>query len=123
MMKKKRITVEKADITANKLLIIGDETIKDLRPAGQILVDSDNFSFIYIMEGHVDYTYIVLPQGVWPFLKIALNEDLSVWITYQDVYIELVDFTEELEYLISNIKGNSNYGKEMVAKVEDIFHS
>jgi hypothetical protein len=123
MMKKKRITVEKADITANKLLIIGDETLKDLQPAGQILVDSDNFSFIYLMEGQVEYTYIVLPEGIWPILKKALDEALPVYITYEDVHIQLSDFLEELDYVISNIKGNSNYGKEMVAKVEEIFHS
>lgn len=122
-MKKKRIIGEKADITANKLLITADKTLKDLQPGGQILVDSDNTSFIYLMEGQDDeYTYIVLPEMIWPVLKKAKDEALPVWITYQDEHIELVDFLEELEYVISNIKGNSNYGKEMVAKVEEVFH-
>lgn len=54
-------------------------------------------------------------------LKTGLEEKLPVYLTNEENKIELINFYEELEYLISNIKGNSNYGDEMVTKVESTF--
>jgi hypothetical protein len=44
-----------------------------------------------------------------------------VWILFEDEQLELTNFYEELTELINNIRGNSNYGAEMVTKVEEIF--
>ncbi|WP_066317416.1 hypothetical protein [Bacillus sp. FJAT-29814] len=118
---KKRITVETAVISASKLIFSADESIENLHPGGQVLVDTDQVAFIYLMEGQDDYTYIAIPERLWPIVKTAMDKALSVWITYRDGQMELVDFQGELEYVIDNIKGNSNYGKEMVAKVEEVF--
>lgn len=118
---KKKITVSTSNIENNRLQLKATESIEGLIPAGQILVDSDSFSFIYLMEDQSDYTYIVLPENIWPDLKEALRENIPVFICYHEKQFELSNFTDELEYITSNIKGNSNYGDDMVAKVEEIF--
>ena len=119
---KKRISIQSANITNNRLLLNANESIKGLSPGEQILVDSDQFSFIYLMEDKEDYTYIVLSEQNWPFLKSALEQKLSIWLTFQDDKTELTGFLEDLEYVLSNIKDNSNYGEDMLKKVDDIFN-
>ncbi len=121
MKMKKRITILEAIITDNKLILETNESINGLIPAEQILVDSTQCSFIYLMEDQEEYTYIVLPETIWPSLKAAQEQELPVKLSTNDDQIELVNFQEELEYIISNIKGNSNYGHEMVTKVEGVF--
>ncbi|CAH2713465.1 hypothetical protein BACCIP111895_00601 [Neobacillus rhizosphaerae] len=118
---KKRITIQKASTTENKLFLETKEPVNGLVPAEQMLVDSVQFSFIYLMENQEDYTYIVFPEQIWPFLKSALEQNIPVLLTFREESIELISFHEELEYLITNIKGNSNYGNEMVTKVEENF--
>lgn len=121
MKMKKRITILKASITENRLLLEANEPISSLVPAEQILVDTKQYSFIYLMEDQEDYTYIDLPEQIWPFLKSAQAQKFPVWISFKEKQLELLNFHEELEYVISNIGGNSNYGNEMVTKVDGIF--
>ncbi|GHH98458.1 hypothetical protein [Neobacillus kokaensis] len=118
---KQRLTVSKASITETKLQLEVSESLSGLIPAGQILVDSEQYSFIYLMEDQEDYTYIVLPEQIWSELKSALEQVLPVWLSGSDQELELLHFHDELGFIIGNIKGNSNYGKEMVEKVEEIF--
>lgn len=118
---KERITIQNATITESKILLETKESINGLVPAEQLLVDSARFSFIYLMENQEDYTYIALPEQIWPFLKTALEQNLPVLLSFNDEQIELINFHDELEFLVSNIKGNSNYGNDMVTKVEGNF--
>lgn len=118
---KKSITILQSKIIENKLLLETSEPIIGLVPGEQILVDSDRYAFIYIMEDKDDYTYIVLHEQIWPILKNAQEQKIPVWVTCNDQQIELINFHDELEYVVTNIKGNSNYGEELVTKVEDIF--
>jgi hypothetical protein len=120
---KRRITILSANIEDNLLQLNTKESIYGLIPGEQILVDSDQFSFIYLMEDKEDYTYIVLSEQIWSSLKTALEQKLPVWLTFKDEKKELTNFLEELEYVLSNIRGNSNYGEEMLTKVDDIFKS
>ena len=87
-----------------------------------MLVDSDNLSFIYLLEKDDHYTYIAIPDTVWNDIKnvITLNP-IPVVLTNGSEEIQLTQFREELTYLIENIKGNSNYGEMMVSKVEVVF--
>ena len=93
----------------------------EMKPMGQMLVDSDQLSFIYVVDKDDDYTYISIPESTWPKLKNALENSAEVYITDQKDQTLLTDFHEELSYLIENIKGNSNYGEAMVEKVEALF--
>jgi hypothetical protein len=96
-------------------------SLNQYRASGQMLVDSDGLSFVYLLEKEEDYTYIVIPNTVWKELKIALTEQLPVYLFKQSERLLLNQFHEELSYLIENIKGNSNYGEKMVNEVEAIF--
>ncbi|PLS02917.1 UPF0738 family protein [Neobacillus cucumis] len=120
---KKKIIIETAIMNDNKLIFETDDSIKGLMPREQILVDSDNSAFVYLMEDQDDYTYIVLPENLWSYLKAALDQKLPVLIKTNLEQIELINFHDELEYVLSNIKGNSNYGDEFVSKVEGFFLS
>lgn len=96
-------------------------SLNQYRASGQMLVDSDGLSFVYLLEKEEDYTYIVIPNTVWKELKTALTEQLPVYLSNQSERLLLNQIHEELSYLIENIKGNSNYGEKMVNEVEAIF--
>lgn len=117
----KRITITKANFLNSKLCLYASESISGLSPAEQILVDSKEFSFVYLLENLEGYTYIDMKEPIWPWLKKVLEQPIPVWIFFEDEHLELTNFYEELSELITNIRGNSNYGAEMVTKVEEIF--
>jgi Family of unknown function (UPF0738) len=96
-------------------------SLKNYKASGQMLVDSDGLSFVYLIETEQTYTYIVIPNTVWEDLKTALSEQLPVFLSNNSERLLLTQFHEELSYLIENIKGNSNYGEKMVAEVEAVF--
>lgn len=118
---KKTITINLAQLDHNRLNLITNEPITGLVPKEHILVDSDQFSFIYLTEYKDDYTYIVLPEPIWPSLKKAMDEKSPAFLVGDDGEMQLPSFHEELEYIISNIEGNGNYGDQMVEKVEKTF--
>lgn len=118
----KNIIINSAIVQNNQLILHVNESIAGLVPEEHMLVDSDRFAFIYLVENQEkDYTYIVIPQDVWPILKEAMVKGMHAFLTFEDEQIELTRFQSELEYLIDNIKGNGNYGDEMVGKVEKLF--
>lgn len=89
---------------------------------GNMLVDSDSLSFVYLLDGGEGYTYIRFQEEVWSMLANVLEKDVNVTVTSdQGSSLELVDLKEELGYLIENIKGNSNYGEDMNQAVEKAF--
>lgn len=121
---RERITITSANYTEqNELLLHADSQIDltDLEPVGQMLVDSDHIAFVYLAEKNNDYTYIVLKDELWGHFKQALDGEGTVYVTNGKNRLELSNFLEELNYLTENIKGNSNYGEEMVGKVEAHF--
>ncbi|MCM3707106.1 MULTISPECIES: UPF0738 family protein [Cytobacillus] len=120
---KQKLTIVNAEWVGNELILgIESRTVSGLTAMQQVLADSDNLSFIYIAEKNDDYTYISLPETVWPELKKALDGRLPVYASdTNQARLELAGFHEELGDLIENIRGNSNYGDEMVEKVENVF--
>jgi hypothetical protein len=117
----KRIIINKANFSDSKLYLHTSESISGLSPTEQILVDSKEISFVYLMENLEGYTYIDMNEPIWPLLKKGLEQQTAVWVLFKDEQLELTNFYEELTELINNIRGNSNYGAEMVTKVEEIF--
>jgi hypothetical protein len=120
---RKKIHTSSATIEGNDLLLGVDSKISvlDLIPKEQMLVDSDQLAFVYIVEVENEYTYLVLQEELWGTLKEALEKNLTVFLTNREEKQFLPMFMEELHYLIDNITGNSNYGEEMVRKVENTF--
>jgi hypothetical protein len=118
-----RIMITNAIIENNELLFSTDSQIEiaDISATGQMLVDSDQLSFIYIVDREGGYQYISIPEGMWSTIQEGMQAGMDSYLTANGSKLKLECFREEMEYLIANITGNSNYGEEMVAKVEQVF--
>ena len=118
-----RIMITNAIIENNELMLSTDSKteIADLAATGQMLVDSDQLSFIYIVEKDEGYQYISIPYETWNVIHEGLRAGIETNLYSSGQKLKLHGFSEEMEYLIANITGNSNYGEEMVAKVEQVF--
>ena len=123
MVKYMSVGVKKMDIYVTEvkfenevLNVFTEADVENCTAVSQMIVDSDDFSFIYLLDNGVDYVRLHFVSETWEMLeryrnqKIVLNETL-----------ELNNFYDELNYLISNIEGNNNYGKEFEAKVVETF--
>ncbi|MBP3040132.1 hypothetical protein J9303_11600 [Bacillaceae bacterium Marseille-Q3522] len=118
-----KITVIHSELDNEKIFLQVDENISltNVAATGKMLVDSEAIAFVYIVEKNNEYVYILVTEDVWGKLEILLQRQLPVYLTNGNWEIVLDDFAEELVYLVDNIKGNGNYGEEMVAKVESSF--
>ncbi|MBE2975523.1 UPF0738 family protein [Priestia megaterium] len=119
-----RIDITTCVMKSNELHLKADpiETeIEQLEDTKQMLVDSDNMSFVYIVDINDQFMYVGLSDNIWANLKHVLHKDMKVFLEINKKVIELSAVKEELSYLISNIEGNVNYGDEMVARVEEVF--
>ncbi|WP_257391792.1 UPF0738 family protein [Mesobacillus jeotgali] len=119
----KKILVTDAKIENDELLLNTDlETeMTRLSATGQMLVDSDQFSFIYIVDHEEGYQYVTIPEAAWGAIQRGLQAGHEAFLTNAGGKLKLESFRGEMEYLIENITGNSNYGEEMVTKVEQVF--
>ncbi|EDL63743.1 hypothetical protein [Bacillus sp. SG-1] len=120
---RKKILLTKAELLDDKLVLHSSEKAgeSNLKPAGQVLVDSDNFSFVYFAESQEEYVLIHIQEECWSALKEAFEQKMPVFADLGESEFELEGLHEELDYLIENIEGNSNYGEDMVKKVEAVF--
>ncbi|WP_404331229.1 hypothetical protein [Mesobacillus maritimus] len=119
-----KIHIKTAEIKDQELILFTDEpqNLNALISTGLMLVDSDQLSFIYIAELDGEYNYVNIPKEVWHVVNNGLKSALEVYVANQNGRLHLQAFIEEMNYLIENIKGNTNYGEEMVEKVETIFN-
>ncbi|MBM4764256.1 hypothetical protein [Bacillus sp. B15-48] len=120
---KQRLSVRRAEIKGEELHLFIDENIdlSKIKASGQMLVDSDQLAFVYLVEFESEYSYVVIPVEHWALIKEALHSTIEVYVVNKQGRIRLRQLKEEMTYLIENIKGNSNYGEEMVHQVERIF--
>jgi hypothetical protein len=120
---KQIINVNEAVIENEELQFIADTKmdLSKMEPSGQILVDSDQLAFVYLADLGGEYAYITIPDDTWTILKEALDLNVEAYVLNEQSRLHLQGLKEEMNYLIENIKGNSNYGEEMVGKVESIF--
>ena len=118
-----RILITDVKIENNELhLSTNIETdLAAFAPTGQMLVDSDQLSFVYIVDQEEGYRYVTIPEGTWSVIQNGIQAGLETFLTNKNGKLKLDGFQSEMEYLIQNITGNSNYGEEMVAKVEQVF--
>lgn len=116
--------IQTVESTDEKLVLEAEKSSYDatsLVPTGQMLVDSDSVAFIYKLENETEFIYVSLPYSTWPGLKETMEKERTVFVKVNDTEIRLEGIIGELEYLVSNIEGNANYGEEMVSKVEEVF--
>ena len=91
------------------------------RPAGQMITDSDDMAFVYLMDEEAGYSYVKFPQTVWPLLVETLQSKENPMLQWNTEQIELINFKDELQSLIYNIEGNYNYGEVFTTAVEETF--
>ncbi|WP_062048081.1 hypothetical protein [Bacillus sp. JCM 19034] len=122
----KKIYVTAVEVGEPTVVLI-DEPIelslaKDLNPGERMLVDSDQLEFLYILENEEGYYYLAFAKPIWESLnKLRKQEHRCIVHLHEKVKLELTKFVDELEYLVSNIEGNGNYGVEMEEAVRYMF--
>ena len=92
-----------------------------IQPTGQMIVDSDDAAFIYLVEENNAYSHIRFPKQLWPQLASSLLQEAELYLRNGTDDLLLHNFTDELQGLLFNIQGNSNYGDDFVTAVEEIF--
>ncbi|MCP3761656.1 hypothetical protein NLX67_04545 [Domibacillus sp. A3M-37] len=113
----------KTEWVDNTLRLLSEEEVEvtHLHPVNQVITDSDEAAFVYLAEAEPGYVYLYLHESTWEDVKKALDDEHSIEAVGTDGTFALVSFHEEMNDLIVNIEGNSNYGEEMVEKVERVF--
>ncbi|UEX89558.1 hypothetical protein [Staphylococcus ratti] len=111
-----RIYVNEIKIQDDQVLCYTDQSTEGLSEVGQMIVDSDNFSFVYLMDNGSSFSYLIFVQETWSMLHKHKDKPIIINDT-----LVLTQFKDELDYLLDNIEGNSNYGNEFVAAVEETF--
>lgn len=104
-----------------RFLLQEDPTNQEVKAAGQLITDSDENAFVYLMDDSDGYTYVLFPKTVWSLLAVTLGADKDPVLVWGKTDIVLDNFREELNMLIFNIEGNHNYGEEFANAVEEAF--
>ncbi|SER95187.1 hypothetical protein [Salipaludibacillus aurantiacus] len=97
---------------------------QSLTPAERILADSDGEAFVYLLENDEGFHHVRITSEHWYTLNDSLDSEKKVYLAVEGETagkLELTHFWEEIKLLLENIKGNNNYGKEFVNKVEQTF--
>jgi hypothetical protein len=90
-------------------------------PSGKMITDSDNLSFVYLLEAEEGYEHLYFTQAVWSLMVDVLKTDSVPSLSWKDELIALPGFKDELTMLIYNIEGNDNYGEAFSSAVEQAF--
>ncbi|MDG5473003.1 hypothetical protein P6709_14710 [Jeotgalibacillus sp. ET6] len=122
-MSRKKVWLNQAAEINSELILKGEQTdeIGKLEPAGQVIVDSEELAFVYLAEEKSEYTYLYLPDFLWPEIIEAINKKQVIKVHIGENEMELKQLEDELNDLVMNIEGNSNYGDAFVEKVESVF--
>jgi Family of unknown function (UPF0738) len=91
-------------------------------PSGKMITDSDDLSFVYLLEVEKGYRQLHFTQAVWPLMVDVLKSGVDPVLAWKDEVIRLSGFKDELSMLIYNIEGNDNYGEAFSSAVEQAFH-
>ncbi|GEK34293.1 hypothetical protein KSI01_18260 [Kurthia sibirica] len=91
------------------------------KPAGRVITDSDDLAFIYTIDENDAFSYLVFKQPLWNSLVAVIESETDPVVVVEDQQIVLTGFFDEIQSLIYNIEGNSNYGDTFVTAVENVF--
>ncbi|MCM3719130.1 hypothetical protein [Fictibacillus phosphorivorans] len=121
-----RMNVQSTAWGNNKLYLQVSDKMSDQlskwKDSERMLVDSDGLAFIYVLENNDGFIHISIGSKHWMDIKKALLEKAAVAVQNdQGEELELIAFSNEMEYLTENIQGNANYGQEMEDEVMKIF--
>ncbi len=100
------IYITEIKIENNSMKCYTESSIEGMTPANRMIVDSDNFSFIYLLDNGDVFSRLHFVKETWSMLRDNRGKDIIV----NDTLI-LTSFWEELSDLLENIEGNNNYGQ------------
>lgn len=96
--------------------------IKGIKAGERMLVDSDGLALIYIIEDDEQFYYVSFGQNTWPLLNEAYKTEAPLILEFDSNHtLELLQLHAELDFLLENIEGNSNYGEELETAVCEVF--
>lgn len=107
--------VNEIKLENERVNIYTEEQEMDVQATGTMVVDSDHFQFVYLLDDG-EFHHLRFVQETWPMLKEYKDKE---WYLYGK--LKLDNFTEELQFLLENIEGNYNYGKDFTESVESVF--
>ncbi|MCE4955722.1 hypothetical protein [Macrococcoides caseolyticum] len=108
--------VNEIKLEEDKVVIYTEEPQIEAEATGTLVVDSDHFQFVYLLDGEDSFHNLRFVEESWKMLKANKHKP---WFLYGT--IELTGFETELNDLLDNIKGNYNYGKPFTERVEEVF--
>ncbi|SFE73828.1 UPF0738 family protein [Alteribacillus iranensis] len=119
------LTITETKQEKNELILIPieewpEEEWHKLSDGMRMLADSDALTFVYVLDLDGEFVQLRLPKQTWPSLKTAYEQGWEVLVQGPPL-VKLGQFHQEMEYLLSNIPGNGNYGSDMVETVEKVF--
>lgn len=85
-----KIQVKSVEMRENALIFCAENTeieVKELSARNHVLVDSDNLSFLYILENESSFIYVSIPHTCWEAIHEAMNKDTAMFIHVNDVEI------------------------------------
>lgn len=91
------------------------------QPANRVITDSDEMAFIYVIDENDAFSYFVFQQSSWDALVQMIQQEQDPAVVIGEEAITLTGMFEELQALLFNIEGNSNYGEAFVTAVEEAF--
>lgn len=117
------ITITSIETQQEKLVAKADVTLpfQGLEPEGRMLVDSDGGAFVYLLAHKEEYIQLRFEEATWETIHNYRREERPVYIQTVMKPVKLEEFWTEIDFLLDNIQGNHNYGKEFVEKVEQVF--
>ncbi|MCK0472610.1 hypothetical protein [Halalkalibacter sp. APA_J-10(15)] len=123
----KKIYVTKLEVAETTVATIDEpldvSVAQELKPGERMLVDSDQLELIYILENEEGFFYVSFSEPIWESLKLMKEQSKRCIVQLNDqVELELNNLFEELDYLLSNIDGNGNYGEELEDAVKQVFY-
>lgn len=98
------------------------EPVEPVKAAGQMITDTDNRAFIYLLDTGSEFMYVQFTEETWTFLAEALQRKEVPLLIWGEQVIPMASFHEELWMLIDNIEGNDNYGEAFYQAVEKAFY-
>lgn len=108
--------VNEIKLVENKVVLFTEEPQIEADATGTMVVDSDNFQFVYLLDAGDSYANLRFVEETWAMMK-AYEE--YPWYLYGT--IELTNFKLEFDELLDNIKDNFNYGKPFTERAEKVF--
>lgn len=108
--------VNEIKLEDNKVVVYTEEPEIAVSATGTMVVDSDHFQFVYLLDAGESYANLRFVEETWEMMKAYEGYP---WYLYGT--IELTNFKEEFDELLDNIKGNFNYGKPFTERVEEVF--